>query len=214
MVKQKKKQKSDTSQKVAVHALQKHVQLLKLREYLLLISFIFFGAFLRVPMQVVPSAEPISFFALLAGWLFGKKKGFVVGASSLYISNFLVMGGHGPWTIFQALGFGIIGFLGGFLNKKSRLLDVIVIALIGTTIYEIIMNFSSMMIFPFGFYVFVTALPFTIIHLISNLIFATILPRIKRLIEEKGGFNEKDIAVNLLNRFCSSSDSNWVQNKS
>ena len=73
-------------------------------------------------MQAVPSAEPLTFFAILAGWLFGRNKGFLAGASSLYISNFFMFGGQGPWSIFQAVGFGIAGWLGGTLRKKDLLL--------------------------------------------------------------------------------------------
>src|SRR3989344_1371577 len=103
-------QKLSSSQKVALHAVQKQMQLLKLREWLVVMGFVFGGALLRIPMQVVPSAEPITFFAILSGWLFGKKKGFITGALAGYLSNFLMFGGQGPWTIFQMLGWGIAGF--------------------------------------------------------------------------------------------------------
>ncbi|MBU1004257.1 MAG: hypothetical protein KJ561_00355, partial [Nanoarchaeota archaeon] len=92
--KSKQEQKLSSSQKVALHAVQKQMQLLKLREWLVVIGFVFGGALLRIPMQAVPSAEPITFFAILSGWLFGKKKGFITGAAAGYMSNFLMFGGQ------------------------------------------------------------------------------------------------------------------------
>ena len=69
-------QKSKSAQNVALHALQKQMQVLRLKEWLVLIGVAVGAALLRVPMQAVPSAEPLTFFAVLAGWLFGRKKGF------------------------------------------------------------------------------------------------------------------------------------------
>jgi len=195
-------QKSTSAQKVALHALQKQLQVLRLKEWLVLIGFVFGAALLRVPMQAVPSAEPLTFFAVLAGWLFGKKKGFLVGASSLYVSNFLMFGGHGPWTLFQFIGFGIAGFLGGFLRKKSTIIESLIIIAIGTLIFEVIMNLSSAIIFPAGILtLFFTAIPFTLVHLVSNSIFALFLPKAKELVYEKGKFNERELCEKALKKF-------------
>ncbi len=194
--------KQKSSQRLALQALQKQLQIIRLKEWLVLISFVFGAALLRVPMQAVPSAEPLTFFAILAGWLFGKKKGFLAGASSLYISNFLVFGGHGPWTFFQALGFGIAGFIGGFLRKNTSIFESILYMLIATLIFEVVVNIGSMWMFPFSiFTLFLTALPFTLIHLVSNSIFALFLPIVKKVIYEKGKFNEKELCINLINRY-------------
>lgn len=195
-------QKLSLKQRLAQQSLQKQLQILKLREYLVLVGFILGAAALRVPMQAVPSAEPITFFAILAGWLFGKKKGFLVGAGALYASNFLVFGGQGIWTVFQALGFGLAGFLGGFLSKKARIWNVVLITILGTLLFELIVNIGSIFMFPWGiFSLFITALPFTIIHLISNTAFAFLLPKTKKVVYEKGEFNQREVCRNLLKKF-------------
>ena len=202
-LKQKKKvtQKQSAKKRLALHALQKQLSVLKLREVLILTAFMFGAGLLRVPMQAVPSAEPITFFAILAGWLFGRKKGFLVGAGALITSNFFVFGGQGPWTIFQAAGFGIAGYMGGFLKEKSGYVSTIIVAIIATLAFEIIMNISSIFIFPAGaLMLFLTALPFTAIHLTSNVLFALGLPKAKRFIHEKGQFNEKDICNELISK--------------
>jgi len=206
------KQKTTAVQRVAIKAVQKQLQLLTLKEVLLLIGFTVGAALLRIPMQAVPSAEPLTFFAVLAGWLFGRNKGFLVGASSLYISNFFMFGGQGPWTLLQALGFGIGGWLGGLLRKKASYFEVAIIMIIATLVFEIIMNaFTPLMVGTSIFIAFALALPFTIIHLVSNLAFSLGLPSIKKLVEKKGGFNEKDICVNLLNKYNISNKFNWIK---
>ena len=195
------KEATSVKQRIALAAVQKQLQILKLKEILLLIGFTVGGGLLRVPMQIIPSAEPITFFAMLAGWLFGKYKGFLVGAGALYISNFFVMGGQGPWTPFQALGFGLAGFAGGFLREKSTVFEAIVVAIIGTLAFELVMQFSSAMYLPAGFLaLFVSALPFMMTHLFTNTLFAAFLPKAKKFVHEKGGFDEKAICDELISK--------------
>ncbi|MCX6709808.1 MAG: hypothetical protein NTV63_02520, partial [Candidatus Woesearchaeota archaeon] len=131
--------RSALNERLAFEAVSREIQVLRLREILVLSGFILGAAGLRATMQFLPSVEPLTFFAMLSGFLFGKKKGFIAGASSLYLSNFLVFGGQGPWTLFQALGFGIAGFLGGFLKgnpgrigKAALFAKVIFISFIST----------------------------------------------------------------------------------
>lgn len=196
-------QKSGAKEKVALHALQKQLQVLKLREAIILASFILGAGLLRVPMQAVPSAEPITFFALLAGWLFGKKKGFLVGAGALLTSNFFVFGGQGPWTIFQLVGFGAAGWIGGYLNEKSGYIKSISAAIVATFVFEIVINAFSFFIFPTGWLVFITAIPFMTMHLVSNVIFSLALPKARKFIHEKGQFNEKAMATELVSNLKS-----------
>jgi energy-coupling factor transport system substrate-specific component len=139
---------------------------------------------------------------MLSGWLFGKKKGFIAGASSLYLSNFFVFGGQGPWTLFQALAFGIAGFSGGFLRKKAKIFECIMVTLVVSLIFEIIMNISSLIFIPATiFTAFFLGIPFLIIHLISNGVFASLLPKVKNYIEQEGHFNEKEIYLEMINKF-------------
>lgn len=186
-------------QKLALFALQKQLQNLKQKEMLLLIAFISAGVLGRILMQPLPSIEPLTFFAMLSGWLFGRKKGFLAGASAAYLSNFFMFGGQGPWTLFQMLGFGTSGFLAGFLRKKATIPECIMTAAIATLLFEIIMNASSIIFLPGSiFTAFFLALPFTIAHLISNIAFSTLLPKLKQYVYETGSFNERDVCMEML----------------
>jgi hypothetical protein len=188
-------------EKLGLLALQQQLQILKMKEILVIISFIFAGAWGRVLMQSLPSIEPLTFFAILAGWLFGSRKGFITGASALYISNFFMFGGQGPWTLFQAIGFGIAGLSGGFLRKNATIIECLMITLISTLIFEIIMNTSSLVFLPSNiFTAFLFALPFTIAHIVSNAAFSALLPKIKSYICYKGSFNEREICMEMFNK--------------
>ncbi len=198
-------QKSEVDQKIqqklAQGLIQKQLEYLRLKEYLLLTAFVMIAAALRVPMQIVPSAEPIIFFAILSGWLFGARKGLIVGVSALWVSNFLVIGGQGPWTIFQLVAFGIAGSLGGLLRKKATKLEVITVVVLATVIFELVVNTSSLFFFGFNLWAaFIPALPFGIVHLATNVSFALILHKAKKLSEKKGGFDKREICQELLNK--------------
>jgi len=206
------KQKLSSKQKLALHAVQKQLQLLKLKQWLVIAGFIGGASALRVPMQAIPSAEPITFFAILAGWLFGKKKGFITGASAAYLSNFLMFGGQGPWTIFQALAWGLAGFLGGFIKdikpKKNyflywakAIIPVMLIAVLATLIFEITLNISWAFFMPYSiFALLLSGIPFLLVHLTSNVSFALLLPFARKLVYEKGKFNEISICNSIINR--------------
>lgn len=194
----KKEQSQISAHRVAQESIQRTLQLLRLKEILLLISFSIGGALLRIPMQKVPSAEPITFFAILAGWLFGRYKGAAVGASSLYISNFFMFGGQGPWSVFQAAGFAAAGFLGGMLRGKARWWECAVVFAGATLIFEVLMNAFTIIGGGGIFLTFFIALPFLGIHLVSNLIFSAFLPKFRKFILEKGKFDEKKICMDAL----------------
>ena len=199
--KKKKEEKEElkSEQKMALHALQKQKQILELKEWLFILGFIDAGSLLRVPMQAFPNVEPLTFFALLTGWLFGWKKGAMVGASSLYISNFLVFGGQGPWVIFQVIGYGLVGFLGGFLRKKSGIFSAMGLAFLATVMLQIILNIGWSFFIGFNFIAAMfTAIPFALIHIVSNTIFAAALPKVKKVIDKIGKFDEKKLCNDLM----------------
>lgn len=145
----------------------------------------------RVAMQWVPSVEPIIPFAILAGLLFGVKEGFTLGGSAYIISNFFVWGMQGPWTIFQALGGALAGASAGVWGKmrKPGWKDIVLLSVAGTILFECIMNISGSfmgigMFGAFGLFTipmyFLTSLPFSLLHIGSNVVFARALAPLLR----------------------------------
>ena len=67
----------------------------------------------RAAFFMVPQFKPVVAMVIIAGAALGAESGFAVGALSAFVSNFVF--GQGPWTPWQMLAFGIIGFIAGLL---------------------------------------------------------------------------------------------------
>lgn len=71
----------------------------------------------RAAFMAVPGFKPLVGIVMLAGMAFGAESGFLVGAMSAFVSNFIF--GQGPWTPWQMFAYGVAGFLAGLLTKKG-----------------------------------------------------------------------------------------------
>ena len=99
------------------------------------------GGVLRVPCAAIPSFQPVTFIVAVSGYTLGPVNGFMVGAMCAFISNFFL--GHGPWTLWQILGWGLCGvFFGKCRNfiKKNELPRFILLCGIWGYIYGTILN--------------------------------------------------------------------------
>ncbi len=67
----------------------------------------------RVLFAPLPDCKPVSAICILAGAVFGRRCGFMVGALAALVSNFFF--GQGPWTPWQMYGWGMVGYLAGVL---------------------------------------------------------------------------------------------------
>ena len=147
----------------------------------------------RVALQWVPSVEPIIPIAVAIGMIYGAKEGFMLGSSAYVISNFFVWGLQGPWTIFQAIGAGLAGALGGIFGrgKSNNWKDLLVWSIIGTVVFEVIVTFAGfgmgIGLFGSGFWLFLlpvyfaTSLPFMAAHIGSNAVFARLFAPLLKL---------------------------------
>lgn len=68
---------------------------------------------------MLPHFKPLVAVVIIAGISFGAESGFLVGAVTMIVSNFLF--GQGPWTPWQMLALGMIGFLSGILHRVGLL---------------------------------------------------------------------------------------------
>ncbi len=73
----------------------------------------------RAVFFMLPHFKPVVAIVIITGVCFGAEAGFLVGATTGFVSGFLF--GQGPWTPWQMFAFGIIGFIGGILFKKGLL---------------------------------------------------------------------------------------------
>lgn len=140
----------------------------------------------RVALQAVPSVEPIVPLAIVTSFFLGYRYGMPAGMGSFYLSNFLVWGGQGPWTIFQVIGTGAAALTGGLFGKISKSkYSLLGAALVGTLLYEFIVDLSFAFFgFLSPFLLFIAPLPFTLIHIASSLGFCSLLYAFKDKISD------------------------------
>jgi len=91
------------------------------------------AAALRIP-TLPAGANAFFFLVIVAGYVFGARAGFLVGAGALFVSAFAV-GGFGPWLPFQMFASGWIGLTAGWLGaalehslRGHRRVELIVLA--------------------------------------------------------------------------------------
>jgi hypothetical protein len=141
----------------------------------------------RVALQNYPSIEPILAFATVSGFYLGSREGFLTGSTAYVASNFLVWGAQGPWTVFQALGAGAAGFLGGkFSGIGSGRFSLIASLVAGTIVFELAVNAGSLLYMPWTLGSMVpymlAAVPFGLVHMASTLGFGVMLDGFKEQI--------------------------------
>lgn len=138
---------------------------------------------LSVAGRFIPVFKPVTAFAVTAGICLGGEVGFTVGAMSALISN--IWFGHGPWTPFQMLAWGLIGHIAGTLHtplRRSSTLLYLYGAASGV-LYSLIMDVWTVLWYQgkldMTLYAasVLTSLPHMIVYAVSNVIFLAVLFR-------------------------------------
>lgn len=136
----------------------------------------------RVPFAALPNIQPTTFLVILSGTVFGPFYGFLVGATSALVSNSFL--GHGPWTPWQMLAWGLAGCSAGIFKKiipnPSRLL-LAVFAFCWGFLFDYIMNVWHWLIFVYPLNlksfiaVYAASFYFDLMHAAGNFAFTYIL---------------------------------------
>lgn len=71
----------------------------------------------RILFAPIPDFKPVSAICIIAGAVFGKHSGFMVGALAALCSNFFF--GQGPWTPWQMYAWGLVGYVAGVLTNNG-----------------------------------------------------------------------------------------------
>lgn len=69
----------------------------------------------RAAFAMVPHFKPMSGIIMIIGMAFGAESGFLAGAVSAFVSNFIF--GQGVWTPWQMFAYGVAGFLAGLFYR-------------------------------------------------------------------------------------------------
>ncbi|MGN0383283.1 MAG: ECF transporter S component, partial [Eubacterium sp.] len=134
----------------------------------------------RMAFFMLPNFKPVLAIVIISGIAFGAESGFMVGALSMLVSN--IMFGQGPWTPWQMVAMGIIGFISGkvFAGKTGtrRKTDICIFGIVAAIIiYGGIMNPASVIMWQGKLNIkmvmaaYAAGIPFDIMHAIATFIF-------------------------------------------
>lgn len=106
----------------------------------------------RTAFFMLPNFTPVMAIVIIAGVAFGCEGGFITGAMTMFVSNFIM--GQGPWTPWQMFAMGLVGFLAGLFfagssvrtRNMTKLGLCIFGALICIVVYGGIMNPASVIL--------------------------------------------------------------------
>lgn len=146
----------------------------------------------RGAFYMLPQFKPVVAIVIISGVCFGGESGFLVGAVSGFVSNFLFS--QGPWTPWQMFCFGIIGFLAGVLFetgilKKNRIQLCIFGGVTTFFIYGGIINIAALLMFNSKITVkslistYMSGIPFDLVHAAATIFFLFVIskPMIEKL---------------------------------
>lgn len=135
------------------------------------------GRFIFAP---IPAFKPVTAIVILTAIYLGSSAGFLTGSFSALISNFYF--GQGPWTPFQMLAWGIIGFFAGLLGKKLR--NRFILSIYGAfagVLYSMVLELWNVLWYNNSFNInlyltfLISSFPHTVIYAISNIIFIMLM---------------------------------------
>lgn len=162
----------------------------------------------RIPFAGIPNVQPTTFLIIITGYVFGARTGFLVGTLTVLISNSFL--GHGPWTPWQMLAWGLVGLSSGLLKSilgRPNKWVLSIFAFCWGFLFDYIMNLWHWLFFIYPLNlksfiaVYAASFYFDLLHAISNFLFTnlfgkdvvTILSRFKNKISYKEIKNQKYI---------------------
>ncbi|MBR1749349.1 MAG: ECF transporter S component [Ruminococcus sp.] len=131
--------------------------------------------------RFIPFLNPITAMAVITGIYMGSEAGFLVGSMAALLSNFYF--GQGPWTVFQMLAWGLIGFISGVMSKplKANKAVLLIYGALSGVFYSLIMDVWTVLWYSRGFDIkmygaaIISALPYTASYAVSNVLFLAVL---------------------------------------
>lgn len=137
----------------------------------------------RIMFSFIPFFKPITAFTIISGMYLSAPVGFICGSFSALISN--IYFGQGPWTLFQMISWGIIGFLSGVIGEKllEKRIVLIIFAFFSGILFSLIMDLWTVLNidkeFNFSRYLvqLISSFPIMIVYSLSNVLFLILLQK-------------------------------------
>lgn len=138
---------------------------------------------LAIVGRFIPIFKPVTALTVLTGMYLGAESGFLAGSLTAVLSNFYF--GQGPWTPFQMLSWGLIGFFAGVMReplKRNRPL-LFLYGIFAGVLYSFIMDvwtvvwYNGNFVFSLYLSALLSAIPYTISYVLSNIVFLLIFAK-------------------------------------
>ncbi len=165
---------------------------LQARELVITASVVAIAVVSRAAFLFLPQIKPMCAILIIASVSFGAEFGFVSGALSMLISNFIY--GQGMWTPFQMTGMGVTVFVCALIIRSFRIKNRIAVGVVSGVLcfllYGIIVDLSSvfMMVSEFNIKsvlsIYLSGVTFNLIHgAATGIITALVQPQINEKLE-------------------------------
>ena len=101
----------------------------------------------RAAFYLIPQVKPIAAVVIVSAVCLGAERGYIIGAFSAFVSNFIF--GQGIHTPFQMAALGLVGFIAGIIFKKLKA-NKYTLALVGfvlsAVLYGLIVDLSTILV--------------------------------------------------------------------
>lgn len=127
----------------------------------------------RLAFIAVPGIQACSFIVIMVGIIFGREEGFLVGALAALVSDLFV--GIGYWSLFQMIGWGLMGLTAGIVSEKLENIWIrMIFGFAWGFFYGWIADLSSIFYLSTGtspsavIALFAASVPFDLMHGVTN----------------------------------------------
>lgn len=100
----------------------------------------------RAAFYLIPQVKPIAAIVIASAVCLGTQRGYIIGAFSAFVSNFIF--GQGIWTPFQMVALGTVGLLAGLVFQRlkvNRYTLSVVGFFLASFVYGIIVDMSTVL---------------------------------------------------------------------
>lgn len=133
--------------------------------------------------RFIPFFKPVTAITILTAIYLGSEAGFLTGSLAAFLSNFYF--GQGPWTPFQMLAWGLIGFFAGLLSEplKKHRCFLLIFGVFTGICYSFIMDIWTVIWYDGGFHLelylsaIVAAISHTVVYAVSDFVFLFLLAK-------------------------------------
>jgi energy-coupling factor transport system substrate-specific component len=131
----------------------------------------------RILLEPLPNIQPVTVIILMSGIYFGVGRSIILASTVALISNLFI--GHGLWTLYQAIGWSLVGIIGALLSNKLHMknstsnVPLMTVAVFCAFIFDWVVSLSVLhTLGPDLLFLYIlSGIPFDILHAVGNMFF-------------------------------------------